>query len=91
MTTSTSKSRWNKKVTKRIFNKILKPRCFGLWDCLIHPNEDNPYYSSIGIGTIEDIMKVCPYIEECVNVKNPNSTYILYAKKQLERQRIQGR
>jgi len=58
------KSKWTETATKEAFEKILKPGCFGRWDCLIHPNKANPFYSLTG-GSFEDIRKVCPYLERC--------------------------
>jgi len=68
--------------TKQVFERILKPRCFGLWNCLYQPNQANPFYSTVG-GSYEEIWKACLWMERCVKTNDPNNKDTLAVLKRL--------
>lgn len=76
------KSSRRKITTKQIFERILKPRCFGQWNCLIRPDEANPYYSSTGAGTLAELFDACHLAEECSNVRSPGNSYFRRIKEE---------
>jgi hypothetical protein len=76
------KSTRRKITPKQVFERILMLRCFGHWDCLIRPDEANPYYSSIGAGTLAEVFDACHFAEECSNVKCPGNSYFRRIKEE---------
>lgn len=63
---------------RKMFSKILRPRCFGAWDCLINPNPANPFYLTEekreSVNRYAELARSCPFILECMTkaeIKDP--------------------
>lgn len=54
-----------KKTSKELWLKILKPSCFGQWDCATHPNPNNPFFPPDSSDSWEMLVKSCIWAKKC--------------------------